>query len=60
MQTFDNYAAAATSYVAALLALCVDHSSTIIQFLGFVLLVARLVKEVPAAYNMIVKWCRRA
>lgn len=59
MQTFNDYAAAATSYVAALLALFVDHSNTIIQVLGFVLLVARLIKEVPAAIKMVLKWCSR-
>lgn len=55
MQTND-YMAAAASYVAALLALFVEHSNTIIQIMGFILLVARLVHEVPRAYNSIRKW----
>jgi hypothetical protein len=59
MQTFQDYVAAATSYFAAALALCVDHSNTIIQILGFVLLVARLIKEVPSAYRTVKGWCNR-
>lgn len=57
MQTND-YMAAASSYVAALLALFVEHSNTLIQVLGFVLLIARLIKEVPAALRVIKGWCR--
>lgn len=55
MQTFQDYAAAAATYVAALLALFVEHSSTIVQVLGFILLVARLVQEVPRAMTVITR-----
>jgi hypothetical protein len=54
----NDYMAAASSYVAALLALFVEHSNTLIQVLGFVLLIARLIKEVPAALRVIKGWCR--
>lgn len=59
MQTFEDYAAAATSYLAAALALFVEHSSDVVKVLGFVLLVARLIKEVPSAYRTIKGWCVR-
>lgn len=53
MQTFEDYAAAVSTYVAAFLALAVEHSSTIVQVLGFILLVARLVQELPRAATVI-------
>lgn len=59
MQTINDYAAAAASYVAALLALSVEHSTSIVQVLGFILLVARLVHEVEALVKMIKRWCGR-
>jgi uncharacterized membrane protein YecN with MAPEG domain len=52
----NDYLAAAASYVAALLALFVEHSNAIIQLMGFILLVARLVHEVPRAYYTVRKW----
>ncbi|KRR22157.1 hypothetical protein [Bradyrhizobium retamae] len=59
MQDFQEYIAAVSSYSAAALALCVDNQSTIIQVLGFILLVARLIKEVPAAVRVIKGWFGR-
>jgi hypothetical protein len=59
VQSFNEYAAAGTTYLAAALALLVDHSNTIMQVLGFVLLVARLIKEVPSAYRIVKGWCHR-
>jgi len=60
LQTFQEYAAAATSCVVALLSLIgafvVENASTFMQVLGFVLLVARLVQELPRAYRVIRKW----
>ena len=46
MQTTHDYWAAALSYIAAGLALFVEHPNTIVQVLGFVLLVARLTQEI--------------
>ena len=60
MQNFEEIARALTSYVVAFLTLTgafiVDNGSTIMQLLGFVLVVARLVKELPAAWRVINKW----
>jgi predicted cobalt transporter CbtA len=59
LQTTHDYWAAALSYIAAGLALFVEHSNTIVQVLGFVLLVSRLVQEVPTAARVIRGWCSR-
>ena len=59
MQTTHDYWAAALSYIAAGLALFVEHSNTIVQVLGFVLLVARLIQEVPTATRAVKGWLRR-
>ncbi len=60
MQTFHDAAHAATSYIVALLVLCgafiADNSNTIIQIGGAVLLLARLIQEIPGAYRVIKKW----
>ena len=59
MQTTHDYWAAALSYIAAGLALFVEHSNTLVQVLGFVLLVARLTQEIPAASRIIKGWFAR-
>ncbi|KJC51080.1 hypothetical protein UP09_03270 [Bradyrhizobium sp. LTSP885] len=56
MQTLNDWLAAASTYLAALLALFIEHSNEVVKVLGFVLLVARLVQEVPRAIIMIRKW----
>lgn len=56
MQTVNDYAAAAASYLAAALALFVEHSNTIVQALGFILLVMRLIHEAEGIIRMIKKW----
>lgn len=55
MNSVHEYGAAITSYVTALLVLVMDHSSTIMSALGFVLLIARLIQELPRAYRVIFK-----
>lgn len=59
MQTYHDYAAAASTYVAACLALFVEHSSTVVQVLGFILLVARLIQELPRAATVIYRTFNR-
>lgn len=59
MQTLNDYAAAIASYLAVVLALFVEHSTMIVQVLGFVLLVARLLHEIGSLVNLIKKWCKR-
>jgi hypothetical protein len=56
LQTLNEWLAAASTYLAAVLALFIDHSNEVVKILGFVLLVARLVQEVPRAFGMIRKW----
>ncbi len=55
----QDYCAAATTYVVALLtmfgSLVADNYTTVVQVLGFVLLIARLVQELPRAATVIVK-----
>lgn len=59
MQTLHDYSAAAASYLAAVLALFVEHSNTLVQVLGFILLIARLVHEVEAVFVKCKKWFSR-
>lgn len=55
MQSFQEYAAAATSYTVALIALFAPYMGGIVSLLGFVLLLARLVQELPKAYRVIMR-----
>lgn len=55
MQSFQEFCAALTSYVIALFSIFADHSSTIVSLLGFVLLCARLIVELPKAYKVIAR-----
>jgi uncharacterized membrane protein YecN with MAPEG domain len=59
VQTLHDYSAAASSYLAAVLALFVEHSNTLVQVLGFILLIARLVHEVEAVFSKCKKWFSR-
>lgn len=57
MHNIHYYAAAVTSYIVAVYSMFFstvsEHGGTIVSFLGFVLLLARLVQEVPKAYRAI-------
>lgn len=57
MQTVSTYAAAATSYVVALFGIfyasVLENYSGIAALLGLVLLLARLVQEVPKAWRIL-------
>lgn len=59
MPNFSVYAAAITSYIVATFAIFFDaaaaHGGTVATILGFILLLARLVQEVPKAYKVIFK-----
>lgn len=50
------YMAALTSWAAAILAVAWQNQSEIMFVLGFVLVVARLVQELPKAYRQIKEW----
>lgn len=50
------YAAALTSWVAAILAVAWQNQSEIMFVLGLILVVARLVQELPKAYRQIKDW----
>lgn len=52
----NEFWSAAQSYAAAMLALLMDHTHWIVSFLGFVLLVARLIVEVPRALRTLKTW----
>lgn len=57
--TFTEHATAATTYVIAFVSMffsgLISNYSTIAAVLGFILLVARLVQEVPKAWRVIFK-----
>lgn len=57
MQTFYDHAGAICSYVVALLTLTfaysMEHANHIAQILGFILLIARLIVEVPSAIRVL-------
>lgn len=57
MQTIHVYAAAVTSYIVAIISMffasALENYSTIAAVLGFLLLVARLVQEVPKAWEVV-------
>lgn len=59
MQTIHTYAAAVTSYVVAVVSIfytgVIENYSTIAAILGFILLVARLIQEVPRAWEVLTK-----
>ena len=57
MQTVSTYAAAVTTYIVAFISMffssALENYSTIAALLGFLLLVARLVQEVPKAWAIL-------
>lgn len=57
MQTIHTYAAAVTSYVVAVVSIfytsAIENYSTVAAILGFVLLVARLIQELPKAWAVL-------
>lgn len=59
MQTISNYAAAATTYIVAVISMfyasALENYSHIAAVLGFLLLVARLIQEVPKAWEVVFK-----
>jgi len=61
--SLQDYTAAATTYVVAMLTmfgtLVADNYTTVVQVLGFVLLVARLVQELPRAATIIMSSLKR-
>lgn len=59
MEQISYWAAAITTYAVAIISICfteaITHSSEIAAVLGFVLLLARLVQEVPKAWKAVFK-----
>ena len=59
MHTVSHYAAAVTSYIVAIVSIfytsAIENYSAIAAVLGFLLLVARLVQELPKAWKVIFK-----
>lgn len=53
MSTMQNYADSIGAYALALFAMVTSHSTDIMGILGFVLLMAKLVQEVPKAWNTV-------
>ena len=53
MNTVHTVAAALTSWVVALLALAGTYQNEVMFWLGLVLVVSRLVQEIPKAYRSI-------
>lgn len=57
MQTINTYAAAVTTYLVAFISMffasALENYSTIAALLGFLLLVARLVQELPKAWQVL-------
>jgi hypothetical protein len=53
---FSSFTGMIATYVAACIAMIGAYGSHIVQFLGFILLVSRLVVEVPRAYVAIREW----
>jgi cation transport ATPase len=57
MQTIHSYATAVTSYVIAVVSMfyssALENYSTVAALLGFLLLVARLVQELPKAWQVL-------
>ena len=58
MYTIQSFSAGLTSWAVGLLAIFGTHSDAILQFLGLILVLARLVQEIPKAYRMIKRWRR--
>lgn len=56
--TYQEYAAAFTTWAVALLALLGAYKENIMFWLGFVLVVARLVQEMPKAVKTVKGWIR--
>lgn len=56
MGTYQEYMAALTTWVVALLALMGAYKESIMFWLGFILVVARLVQELPKAVKQIKRW----
>lgn len=57
--TYQEYMAALTTWVVALLALVGAYKEDIMFWLGFTLVVARLVQELPKAFKKIKSWVAR-
>lgn len=57
--TYQEYMAALTTWVVALLALLGAYKEDIMFWLGFTLVVARLVQEMPKAIRQVKKWIGR-
>ena len=57
--TYQEYMAALTTWVVALLALMGAYKEDIMFWLGFTLVVARLVQEMPKAIRQVKKWVGR-
>lgn len=57
MQTIQLYAAAVTTYIVAIISMffssALENYSTIAAILGFLLLLARLVQEIPKAWQVL-------
>lgn len=57
MHSFSHYAAAVTSYIVAFVSIfytsAIENYSAIAAVLGFVLLIARLVQELPKAWVVV-------
>lgn len=57
MQSISTFAAAVTTYIVAYISIfytsAIENYSTIAAVLGFILLLARLVQEIPRAYRVI-------
>jgi hypothetical protein len=58
-ESFSTYATAATTYIIAIVSMFfagfISYYSHIAAVLGFLLLIARLVQEVPKAWNVLFK-----
>ena len=52
----QTYMAALTSWAAALIALSWQYQGQIMFVLGLILMIARLVQEVPRAYKAVKEW----
>ena len=58
MLTIQSFAAGITSWAVGLLAIFGTYSDNILQILGFILVIARLLQEVPKAYRTVKRWRR--
>jgi hypothetical protein len=60
MHSWSEWVQSLITYTVAIMAIlfntALENSSHIVAFLGFVLLIARLIQEVPKAYRQIKAW----